>query len=163
MTVATLNDLYQRTINDVFYAEKETLKASESLEKKATQKDLKSAMKRHKDDIQARIKRLESVMNTIKLKANSHHAAAIDGLLKEAKTLAEEISDADTRDAALLAALQEIEHYGINRYGTLIAWAETLGQKDVARSLHESLATAKDFDHALTKIATSKLNRLAAV
>jgi len=38
MTVATLNDLYQRTINDVFYAEKETLKASESLEKKATQK-----------------------------------------------------------------------------------------------------------------------------
>ncbi|MEN9754005.1 MAG: hypothetical protein RLZ07_387 [Pseudomonadota bacterium] len=163
MKVTTLNDLYQRTINDVFYAEKETLKANESLENKATQKELKSAIKKHKEDVEARIKRLETVMATIKLKANAHHAAAIDGLLKEAKSLADEISDTDTRDAALLAALQEIEHYGINRYGTLIAWAETLGQKDVARSLHESLTTAKDFDHALTKIATSKLNRLAAV
>lgn len=163
MKLNTLNDLYQRTINDVFYAEKEVLRASENFEKKATQKDLKSAMKKHKNEVETRVKRLEVVMNSLKLKANAHHAAGIDGLLKEAKSLADEISDDDTRDAALLAALQEIENYGINRYGTLIAWAETLGQKDAARSLHESLATAKDFDHTLSKLATSKLNRQAAV
>lgn len=163
MKLTTLNDLYQRTINDVYYAENEILQASDGFEKKVTQKDLKSAMKKHKDEIGARVKRLEAVMHYLKMKANAHHAAGIDGLLKEAKSLAEDISDDDTRDAALLAALQEIEHYGINRYGTLIAWAETLGQKDAARSLHESLATAKDFDHTLSKIATSKLNRQAAI
>ncbi|MFM8608342.1 MAG: ferritin-like domain-containing protein [Hyphomicrobiales bacterium] len=163
MKLTTLNDLYLRTIHDVFYAEKEVLRASEDLEKKATQKDLKSAMKKHKDDVTARLKRLEVVMSTLKLKANAHHAAGIEGLLKEAKSLADEISDDDTRDAALLASLQEIEHYGINRYGTLIAWAETLGQKETARSLQESLATAKDFDHTLSKMATSKLNRQAAI
>ena len=163
MKLTTLNDLYQRTMNDVFYAEKEVLKAHEGFEKRATLKELKSAIKRHKDDVEARVKRLEGVMNGLKVKANAHHAAGIDGLLKEAHALVDEISDKDTRDAALLASLQEIEHYGINRYGTMIAWAETLGQKDAARSLHESLATAKDFDHALSKMATSKLNRQAAI
>ena len=162
MAVTTLNDLYQHTISDVFHAEKEILKTSDSFEKKASEPQLKSAIKSHKDAVGARIKRLEALMKGVKAKANSHHSPAIEGLLKDAHALAEEISDAETRDAGLLAALQEIEHYGINRYGTLIAWAEALGQKEAARSLSENLVAAKEFDHALSKMATSKLNRLAA-
>jgi Domain of unknown function (DUF892) len=36
-------------------------------------------------------------------------------------------------DAAIVGAAQSVEHYEIARYGTLIAWAESLGRDDIIR------------------------------
>ncbi len=47
-------------------------------------------------------------------------------------------------DAGLLAAAQAVEHYGISRYGTLIAWAEELGLEDAVSLLQETLRGRED-------------------
>jgi ferritin-like metal-binding protein YciE len=98
----------------------------------------------------------------LKLKATPHESAAIDGILKEAYLLAHEIADTDTRDAAMLAALQEVAHYDITRYGTLVAWAIQLGLKDIAAGLKENLSASKEIDRALSSMAEASVNRLAA-
>ena len=50
----------------------------------------------------------------------------------------------------------------MSRYGTLIAWAKTLGRDDCARVLPETLAEEKAADEKLTSIAESGVNRRAA-
>ena len=70
--------------------------------------------------------------------------------------------DADTRDAGMIAAAQAVEHYEITRYGTLIAWANQLGKKDVAQLLSQTLEQEKAADAKLSKLAESSLNREAA-
>jgi ferritin-like metal-binding protein YciE len=65
-------------------------------------------------------------------------------------------------DAALLAAAQAVEHYEITRYGTLIAWAEELGQDAVAKLLTTTLVEEKAADKKLSTIAASKVNLKAA-
>ena len=162
MPVKTLNDLFRRTLQDVFYAEQQTLKANEKFVKKATLPQLKAVITQNKTDIEKRLARLEAVFRSLKMPAEPHKTAGIDGILSEADTLSHEVADADTRDAGLLAAIQEIEHYAINRYGTLLAWAGQLGLKEATPGLKENLTASKERDKALSTVAETSVNRMAA-
>ncbi len=62
----------------------------------------------------------------------------------------------------MIAAAQAVEHYEIARYGTLIAWAEQLGNDDASRLLKETLTEEKHTDEVLNKISMQSVNRKAA-
>ena len=70
--------------------------------------------------------------------------------------------DKNVLDAALIAAAQSVEHYEIARYGTLIAWAKSLGRDDCARILNETLAEEKAADEMFTQVAEHGINQAAA-
>ena len=55
----------------------------------------------------------------------------------------------------MIGAAQKVEHYEIAAYGTLVAFAKTLGQNDAAELLEESLVEEKEADERLTEIASS--------
>jgi ferritin-like metal-binding protein YciE len=73
----------------------------------------------------------------------------------------EEYQDSPALDAGLLAAAQAVEHYEISRYGTLVAWAEQLGNQDAAKLLKATLGEEEKTDQALTKLAESAVNAAA--
>lgn len=54
------------------------------------------------------------------------------------------------------------EHYEINRYGTLVAWAKRLGRADCASVLQQTLDEEKATDQKLTKLAESKFAKAAS-
>ncbi len=73
-----------------------------------------------------------------------------------------DIKDPDTRDAAMIAAAQAVEHYEITRYGTLVSWANLLGMKDAADVLGQTLKEEYNADQKLTKLGEGRLNKEAA-
>jgi ferritin-like metal-binding protein YciE len=162
MAINSLNDLLSKTLQDVLYSEQSIQKAIPALADKSTNPELKKALKDHLTKTEAQIKRLEKVFTLVKKPASSTQSVAIDGILAEAKSVAAAIDDQDVRDAGILAAIQEIEHYGIARYGTLLAWADQLSLKEASLPLRDSLNASKELDRALTKIAETRVNRLAA-
>jgi ferritin-like metal-binding protein YciE len=86
----------------------------------------------------------------------------IDGLIEEAEDIAGDIDDKQVLDAALIGAAQAVEHYEIARYGTLMAWAKTLGNQDAIRLLKQNLDEEKAADEKLSKMAETSVNRKAA-
>lgn len=54
-----------------------------------------------------------------------------------------------------------VEHYEIEQYGTLIAWARELGREDCAAILAETSAEEKATDRKLAQIAEERINRAA--
>ena len=66
------------------------------------------------------------------------------------------------RDAGLIAAGQKVKHYEIASYGTLHAYAKTLGEEKAAKLLEMTLAEEKKTDAILTAIAMSEINPNAA-
>jgi ferritin-like metal-binding protein YciE len=86
----------------------------------------------------------------------------MDGIIAEAEEIIGDTDDAEVRDAAMLAAAQAVEHYEITRYGTIIAYAQQLGRKDVIGPLQQTLEEEKATDKKLTSLAESKVNRKAA-
>lgn len=162
MKIENLNDLFLHTLQDIYYAETKITKALPKMAKKADSPQLAKAFEGHLVETKGQVERLETVFAMLGEKAKGETCPAIDGILKEADELMSEIKDGDTRDAAMIAAAQAVEHYEITRYGTLVSWAELLGHKDAAKHLAKSLEEEKATDLKLTKLAEGRLNKEAA-
>ena len=121
-----------------------------------------TALQNHFGETKNQIKRLEKVFSLIGEKAEGEECPAIEGILEEADELMSEIKEPNTRDAAMIAAAQAVEHYEITRYGTLVCWAKLLGLKEAAKLLAETLKEEHAADEGLTELAESKLNQEAA-
>ena len=162
MKIAKLEDLYLHTLQDMYYAEQHILKALPKMVKSADSKELSQAFSAHLGETQEHVKRLESVFKMLGETAKGEKCPAIEGIIKEADELMAEIKDGDTRDAAMIAAAQAVEHYEITRYGTLVSWSKLLGHDDAAATLSKTLKEEYAADDKLTKIAETHLNKEAA-
>jgi rubrerythrin len=60
-------------------------------------------------------------------------------------------------DSAIICAAQKVEHYEIAGYGTLVAWANSIGLSDVAEVFEETLREEKEADEKLTQVGTEIL------
>ena len=160
--IKTMDDLFVHTLRDIYYAEKQIVKALPDMIEKATDPGLKNGFQTHLSETKGQITRLEKVFQMHGVEVQGVDCPAIDGIIDEANEIAGEVADKQVLDAALIAAAQAVEHYEITRYGTLIAWAKELGRNDCAALLQQNLDEEKATDKKLTAMAESKLNRRAA-
>jgi ferritin-like metal-binding protein YciE len=160
--IKTMDDLFVHTLRDIYYAEKQILKALPEMIEKATDPQLKQAFQSHLGETKNHVTRVEQVFKMHGVEAKGVDCPAIDGIIEEADDIAGEIEDTQVLNAALAAAAQAVEHYEITRYGTLIAWAKDLGRADCASVLQKNLDEEKAADRRLTELAERKLNLQAA-
>ena len=160
--IKTLDDLFVHQLQDIYYAEKQIVKALPTMIKKASDSQLKSGFETHLQETKTHVTRLEEVFRMHNAKIKEVTCPAIDGILEEANHISGDVADRETLDAALAASAQAVEHYEIARYGTLVAWAKRLGRNDCASVLQKTLDEEKATDLKLTALAESKLNLRAA-
>jgi ferritin-like metal-binding protein YciE len=160
--IKTMDDLFVHTLRDIYYAEKQILKALPDMIEKASDPQLKQGFQEHLGETENHVARVEEVFRMHGVEAKGVDCPAIDGIIEEADDVAGEVDDKEVLDAALIAAAQAVEHYEITRYGTLIAWAKQLGRNDCASVLQRNLDEEKAADKKLTSLAEGKVNRKAA-
>jgi ferritin-like metal-binding protein YciE len=157
-----LEELYSETLKDVYFAEKQILRALPKMAKEATTPELKEAFETHRDETEGQIERLNQIFEAMGRPARGKTCEAILGIIDEAKEFMDDFKGTGALDPALVASGQTVEHYEITRYGTLKTWARELGFDDAARLLDETLQEEIKTDKLLTKLATQGLNRKAA-
>jgi ferritin-like metal-binding protein YciE len=158
----SLEDLFINLLKDMYYAEKQILKALLKMAKQADSSELRRAFEHHFKETEGQVERLEQVFALCDTKATGKTCPAIKGILEEGAEDMKEAADADVLDAGMIADAQAVEHYEIARYGTLIAWANQLGMREAATLLNQTLEQEYNADRTLTELAESSLNRQAA-
>lgn len=161
MTTKTLDDLFYETLKDIYYAEKQILKALPKMAKAARSEELKQAFLTHREETEGQVDRLEQVFELIGKTARGKTCEAINGIIEEGKEVMDDFGDSPALDAGLLAGAQAVEHYEISRYGTLVAWAKQLGLTDAAGLLNETLRQEETTDKLLTRLAEGAVNASA--
>ena len=162
--IKTMGDLFLHSLQDIYYAENQITKALPKMIDKATNPELKAGFKTHLEETKNQIARLDQVFQKLGKEPKGVDCPAIDGIIKESDDTAGEIADKHVLDAALVTNAQAVEHYEINRYGTLIAWAEELGHPEVVRLLTTNLNEEKATNTKLNTLALRKgVNARAAV
>ncbi|TIL43945.1 ferritin-like domain-containing protein [Mesorhizobium sp.] len=156
-----LEDLFHDGLKDVYYAERKILAALKKMAKGAESDELTAAFEKHRDETEAQIERLQQVFEIFGKRPQAKTCPAIDGIIEEGQEILEEFKEAPALDAGLVAAAQEVEHYEIARYGTLITWAGLLGLKDAVPLLEETLEEEKATDEALTQLGEASVNERA--
>lgn len=157
----TLDDLFLQTLKDIYFAERQILKALPKMAKAAQDPKLKDGFMAHREETEGQVDRLQQVFESIGKRAQGKTCEAIKGLLEECEELLEEATEpSPVRDAGLIACGQAVEHYEMARYGALIAWATTLGNRDAIALLQANLDQEKKADSLLTQMAGS-VNKMA--
>ena len=155
-----LQKFFLDQLKDIYYAEKQLLdKGLPELKKAATTEELEDAFDAHMKQTERHIKRLEKVFQLVGKKAEGKKCEAIDGLLKESKSIIDETEEGSmTRDAALIIAAQKVEHYEIATYGGLVQLAVTMKLSRAADLLAKTLYEEEETDQLLTNIAEIHVN-----
>ena len=158
----SLDDLFLETLKDIYYAEKQILKALPKMAKAAQSTQLKAGFEKHEQETQVHVERLEQIFEQIGKPARGKTCEAILGIVEEGKSIMDDFKGTSALDAGLIAAAQAVEHYEMARYGTLRTWAEQLGMRDAANLLQQTLQEEENTDKTLTQLATGEANRKAA-
>src|SRR6478735_5064280 len=148
-----LKDFFEDELKDIYWAEKNIVKALPKMQKAATSEKLQQAFEEH----------LQQIFEILGKKAQAKKCDAMAGILEEGNGIVGETEKGTaTRDVGLILSAQKVEHYEIATYGGLAQLAKTLGLDDVAGLLEETLEEEKETDARLTEIAESDINYAAA-
>ena len=160
--IKSIDDLFLHTLKDIYYAERQILKALPKMAKAAQSEELRESFLLHRDQTQGQIERLQQVFEALGKRAQGVTCEAINGLIEECEELLEEAPQPSAvRDAGLVASAQAVEHYEMARYGALLAWAKASGKKDVLALIEANLQEEKETDTLLNKMANATINQQA--
>ncbi len=158
----TLEDLFYDTLKDIYFAERQILRALPKMARAAQSQELKAGFGKHREETEGHVERLQQVFEIIGKRAQGKTCEAIQGIIAEGEEIIEEFKGTPAIDAGLISSAQAVEHYEIARYGTLKTWAQTLGFKEAVTLLDQTLQEEGKTDQILTKLATSAANQKAS-
>lgn len=147
----TMQDAFEHTLADIYYAEGALVKALPKMAKAAGHADLKAAFEGHLEETKHQVEVLKDVFASLGRKAKGEKCDAIEGLIKEASGIMEEASG-EALDLMLCGAAQAVEHYEIARYTSLVSWAGMLGHTEAESLLQGILDQETAADEALGAI-----------
>jgi ferritin-like metal-binding protein YciE len=154
-----LRELFVEELKDIYWAEKHLTKALPKMKKAATSEELANAFDEHLAVTQEQIGRVEQVFEILEMTARAKKCDAMEGLVKEAQSIIEDLPKGSAViDAGLIIAAQKVEHYEIAAYGSLVQLAKTMGENEIAEILQTTLDEEKEADQLLTELAVSGIN-----
>ncbi len=121
MAEKKLDDLFYDTLKDIYFAERQILKALPKMARAASSDKLKAAFEKHKEETQGQIERLQEIFEIIGKRAQGKTCEAIQGIIAEGEEIMEDFKGSPALDAGLISSAQAVEHYEMARYGTLKA------------------------------------------
>jgi ferritin-like metal-binding protein YciE len=153
--INSLKDLLIDELKDLYNAENQLLKALPKMAKAATNEKLKAGFSTHLEQTRGHVDRLEQALKMLNSPAKGKTCHAMKGLVEEGAEAIEADAPDAIRDAQLIGAAQRVEHYEIAAYGTARAFADTLGESQVAGLLQETLDEEGQTDKNLTELSRS--------
>lgn len=118
MSLATMNDLLVTGLRDIYSAEQQLLKALPKMASSASSASLAEALSSHIAQTEEHVTRLEGIFEDLGGNPRGKRCAGMRGLIAESEEVIGENGDPSVIDAALIAAAQRVEHYGIAAYGS---------------------------------------------
>lgn len=149
----TLKDLLIDELKDLHNAETQLVKALPKMAKAASSDELRSGFNEHLEQTKGHVDRLEQALRVLNASAKGKTCHAMKGLVDEGAEAIDTDGPDAVRDANLIGAAQRVEHYEIAAYGTARAFAETLGENEVAGLLQATLEEEGATNKKLTEIS----------
>jgi ferritin-like metal-binding protein YciE len=157
-----LEDLFIEELKEAYDVEGRITRALPGMSAAASSPALKSAFQEHLMQARKQKERLEDIFREIGRAPAGVTSDGMKGIIMEGEMLMKAKGDPVVRDVALISSAQRAEHYQMACYGTLRAFAQHLGWKNVADLLDTTLREERDTDSKLTQVAESGINQAAA-
>ena len=159
MKLDKLEKLYVHELKDLYSAERQVADALPALIDASGDEGLVQVLRAHLDETKTHISRIETIFRELEYEPGGHHCKGMEGLILEARDALKDVpaSEAEVRDALIIAGCQRIEHYEIAAYGIARAYAEQLGAQQAADLLTLSIEEEGEADRSLSRLAARRI------
>lgn len=153
-----LYDLLLEQLRDLYDGEVQQTSFLKKLFDSAESYELSEFLAYHLKETEHQIRRIKEVFESLDETPKGESCDGIKGLIKEAQKLADRCMNEEVRDAALITAIQHINHYEMAGYGTAVAYAKALERHNIAELLLDTLREEKRADMGLSDLAEGEIN-----
>jgi ferritin-like metal-binding protein YciE len=150
--LATIKDLLEDEIKDLYSAEKQLTKAIPKMAKGSNNEELSAAFQAHLKETEGQIQRLEQVAKLLDTTPTGKKCKGMEGVIEEGAEALEEDGDEHILDLGIIGAGSRVEHYEMAGYTTAINLAKQMGNKEIAELLTQNLNEEQAADEKLRKI-----------
>lgn len=162
MPVQTIDDLFLTGLQYAYDAEKQLTEALPKMAQAATTPQLREAFEKHLKETQEHARRAEQIFKALGKTPETQQNHVVAAMRKEADQMIQNLPASPLRDAALIVAGNQVEHYEMAAYGSLRNFAELMGEKQCVELLQQTLQEEKNADAKLTEIGESQVNKQVA-
>jgi ferritin-like metal-binding protein YciE len=161
--IKSLRELFEIELRYAYDCEQKLVeKGLPAMIEKASSPELRTALEHHLTETKNQAARLQRVFTSIGIEPDTKSNDIMDKMMSAAKDSASNIEDPSIRDAALIVNGNIVEHYEIALYGSLVAFARSLGLQAAVGPLEETLNEEKKADAKLSQIGETVMNPRAA-
>jgi len=127
----------------------------------AADPELNKVLRDHLEETQIHAKRVREILLRASGEADPLKCKVVYSLFDEIEELIRSTAHEPVRDAAIILAAQQVEHYEISAYGSLRSYAQQLNLPDIAELLQQTLEEEKAADKKFSEISR-RLNERAS-
>ena len=161
--IKSLRELFEIELRYAYDCEQKLVeKGLPAMIEKASSPELRTALEHHLTETKNQAARLQRVFTSVGIEPDTKGNDIVDKMMSAAKDSASNIEDPSIRDAALIMNGNIVEHYEIALYGSLVAFARSLGLQNAVGPLEETLNEEKKADAKLSQIGETVMNARAA-
>jgi ferritin-like metal-binding protein YciE len=158
MKIKSVQDLFLNGLTYVYDAEKQLTQAIPELAQAAYTPQLREVFEQHLQETKEHVGRCEEIFKRLGVQPQTQPNALVEQMRQEARQMIQGIEQPELRDAALIVAGNQVEHYEISAYGSLRTFAQLLGHEDIVNILQKTLDEEKKADARLTQVADTQVN-----
>lgn len=159
--ISTLHNLLDYDARKFTSAEIELKKSLPEWISKSGSLKLKTILQKYLDFVGEHIQKMEGFFEEEKISSLTLSNRVMHAFISETEEKLGNCTDAEVKDACLLACIQTINHFKISMYGTAAAFANALGMEKQASVFHEAEIREKQIDDRLSQLAEYEINNKA--
>jgi ferritin-like metal-binding protein YciE len=153
----SMEAMYEAELQELHNAEGQLARLTDDLARTMSHSELAFRMQEYATELQLRRVDLEGLLARIGASVRAHRDDAMHALIEETEKMWR-VCAANVRDAAVTASVQRIVHYKIAGYGTIAAYAKSLGREDDAKHFAQLADRDRAVDAELSDLAKGTLN-----
>ncbi len=158
----SINDLMVTGLTYVLDFENKVSDESKKMAQASTNPEVKQVFEQSVTKGKEYAQRVQQVFEKLGVPVKTSNNQIAEAMISEVEHMIQGTDASPVRDAALIVAANQMQHYRVAAYGSLAHYAELIGKSDAAQPLKQNLEDSKGGDEKLTRIGEEKVNQQAA-
>jgi ferritin-like metal-binding protein YciE len=158
MKVSNVDELFIVGLQYIYDAEQQLTEALPQMADASSAPQLREAFTQHLEETKQHVARANEIFKRIGQQPEGQPNLVVKQMRQEAEQMIQNTDKSPIRDAALIVAGNQVEHYEMACYGSLRSFAQLLGHDDIVALLEKTLQEEKNADAKLTEVGESVVN-----
>jgi ferritin-like metal-binding protein YciE len=161
MKLQSVEDLFLEGLQYAYDNEQQLTQALPKMAQATSTPQLREAFEQHLTETKQQAGRAEQVFQIFGKQPERKPNTVVQAMVQETEKMIQNTDQGPVRDAALIVAGNQVEHFEIASWGSLRNYAQLLGKQEAVSLIEKTLQEEKQADAKLTAIGENQVNKQA--